>query len=231
MWLATKLNGLMNVNIEPSWKEILQDEFEKTYFKELVKFVKKEYHTQQCFPPGNEIFSAFNFCPFQDVKVVIIGQDPYHGFNQANGLCFSVKPEVPMPPSLINIFKEIETDLGKPFPPNGDLERWAKQGVLLLNATLTVRAHQAGSHQNKGWEKFTDAVIQKISDKKSGIIFMLWGGYAKKKGAKINTPKHLILKSGHPSPLSANRGYWFGNKHFSQANTYLRNSGQKQIDW
>lgn len=222
---------LMKVNIEPSWKEVLQDEFEKPYFKELATFVKREYHTQQCFPPGNEIFSAFDLCPFQEVKVVIIGQDPYHGFNQANGLCFSVKPQVAMPPSLINIFKEIETDLGKPFPPNGDLERWAEQGVLLLNATLTVRARQAGSHQNKGWEKFTDAVIQKLSDEKTGLIFMLWGGYAKKKGAKIDTQKHLVLKSGHPSPLSANRGYWFGNKHFSQANAYLIHNQQKEIDW
>ncbi len=221
----------MSVNIESSWKEQLKDEFIKPYFAELIAFVKTEYSNTTCYPKGSEIFAAFDHCSFDDVKVVIIGQDPYHGVGQANGLCFSVNDGVPMPPSLINIFKEIETDLSVPFPSSGNLLRWAKQGVLLLNATLTVRAHEAGSHQNKGWEQFTDAVIEVLSNKKENIVFLLWGGYAKKKGAKIDATKHYILTSGHPSPLSANRGYWFGNKHFSQTNKFLLDKNKDKINW
>ncbi|WP_438423320.1 uracil-DNA glycosylase [Aquimarina macrocephali] len=221
----------MNVNIEPSWNQQLEEEFDKPYFGSLADFVKTEYKNNTCYPNGSEIFSAFDHCSFDNVKVVVIGQDPYHGVGQANGLCFSVNDGISMPPSLINIFKEIETDLELPYPSSGNLERWAKQGVLLLNATLTVRAHQAGSHQNKGWEQFTDAVIQTISDKKKNVVFLLWGGYAKKKGAKIDRSKHHILTSGHPSPLSANRGYWFGNKHFSKTNSYLLETNQTEISW
>ena len=221
----------MDINIHSSWKTQLKEEFEKPYFKELVNFVKQEYKTQRCFPPGKEIFAAFDHCSFDNLKVVIIGQDPYHGIGQANGLCFSVHDGVAFPPSLINIFKEIETDLGIPYPKSGNLERWADQGVLLLNATLTVRAHQAGSHQNKGWETFTNAVIETISENKKDIIFLLWGGFAKKKIKLIDTEKHHILQSGHPSPLSANRGYWFGNKHFSKANYLLEQAGQKPVAW
>lgn len=221
----------MNVNIENSWNEQLKVEFNKSYFNTLADFIKMEYKNGTCYPKGNEIFAAFDYCKFEDVKVVIIGQDPYHGVGQANGLCFSVADDIQIPPSLINIFKEIETDLELPFPSTGNLERWAKQGVLLLNATLTVRANQAGSHQNKGWEQFTDAVIKTISDKKSKVVFLLWGGYAKKKGAKIDTSKHYVLTSGHPSPLSANRGYWFGNKHFSETNSYLLETNQIPIKW
>ncbi len=221
----------MNVQIAESWKAILQDEFEKPYFKSLTDFVKNEYRNYTCYPKGNQIFSAFDHCSFNDLKVVIIGQDPYHGVGQANGLCFSVNDGIAHPSSLINIFKELETDLGLAVPSSGNLERWAKQGVLLLNATLTVRAHQAGSHQNKGWEQFTDAVIAKISEQKQNIVFLLWGGYAKKKGAKIDASKHQILTSGHPSPLSANRGYWFGNKHFSKTNDFLENKDLEKIDW
>lgn len=221
----------MNVDIDESWKTILKSEFESPYFEDLTEFVKEQYSQHTCFPKGKEIFSAFNQCSFNDVKVVIIGQDPYHGVGQANGLCFSVKPGIALPPSLINIFKEIETDLNTPCPKDGNLERWAKQGVLLLNATLTVRAHEAGSHQKRGWETFTDAVIQAISDSKKNVVFLLWGGFAKKKGKNINEEKHCVLTSGHPSPLSANRGYWFGNKHFSQANTYLKETGQEPIVW
>lgn len=221
----------MEVRIAESWKPVLNEEFEKPYFKSLAGFVKEEYRNHQCFPKGKDIFAAFDFCSFEDLKVVILGQDPYHGVHQANGLCFSVQDQIAMPPSLINIFKEIETDLGKPFPETGNLERWAKQGVLLLNATLTVRAHQAGSHQNKGWEQFTDAVISKISEKKENVVFLLWGGYAKRKGKKIDNQKHFVLQSGHPSPLSANRGYWFGNKHFSKTNDYLSAKGKEEIDW
>ncbi len=221
----------MQVTIEPRWKAILKDEFEKPYFKNLTEFVKNEYASSKCFPSGKEIFSAFNHTPFDEVKVVIIGQDPYHGPGQAHGLCFSVGENVAVPPSLKNIFEEIRTDISTPLPPNGNLERWADQGVLLLNATLTVRAHQAGSHQNKGWEKFTDAVIEKLSKEREGLVFMLWGGPAKKKGAKVDTSKHLVLTSGHPSPLAANRGYWFGNKHFSKTNEYLKINGKKPIDW
>lgn len=221
----------MDVSIHQSWKPYLQKEFDKPYFKELTDFIKSEYQQHQCFPPGKQIFSAFDWCPFDELKVVIIGQDPYHGFGQANGLCFSVNDGIPHPPSLINIFKEIETDLGVPYPASGNLERWARQGVLLLNATLTVRAHQAGSHQNKGWEHFTNAVIEIISEKKKNVIFMLWGSFAKQKSKLIDTSKHKILSTGHPSPLSANRGYWFGNKHFSKTNSLLEQVGQKAIVW
>lgn len=221
----------MNVKIEESWKNILKEEFEKPYFESLIQFVKSEYQSHRCFPKGSDIFSAFDHCPFDQVKVVIIGQDPYHGPGQANGLCFSVHDGIAHPPSLINIFKEIEKDLGKPYPTSGDLSTWASQGVLLLNATLTVRAHQAGSHQKQGWEQFTDAVIQKISQNREGVIFLLWGGFAKKKGAKIDKSKHHVLTSGHPSPLSANRGYWFGNKHFSKTNELLSQMNQSLIDW
>lgn len=221
----------MTVTIDPSWKENLKDEFEKEYFKKLVDFVKKEYHDHQCYPPGKLIFNAFNHTPFNKVKVVIIGQDPYHGPGQAHGLCFSVPENIPHPPSLTNIFKEIKDDLGKSIPVSGNLERWADQGVLLLNATLTVKASEAGSHQRKGWEEFTDAVIQYISKKREGVVFLLWGGYAKKKGAKIDRSKHYVLTSGHPSPLSANRGFWFGNKHFSETNRFLKERGEKEIQW
>ena len=221
----------MDVKIAENWKHILQDEFDKPYFDSLISFVKSEYTTQQCYPKGNQIFSAFDLCSFDDLKVVIIGQDPYHGVDQAHGLCFSVNDGITHPPSLINIFKELNSDLNIPVPQSGNLERWSKQGVLLLNATLTVRAHQAGSHQNKGWEKFTDAVISQISAQTENVVFLLWGGYAKKKGAKIDRNKHHILTSGHPSPLSANRGYWFGNKHFSQTNDFLESKGLAAIEW
>ncbi|WP_338733906.1 uracil-DNA glycosylase [Mangrovimonas cancribranchiae] len=221
----------MNVKINDSWKPYLQAEFEKTYFKNLVSFIKSDYQKHTCYPPGSLIFSAFNHCSFNDVKVVIIGQDPYHGPNQANGLCFSVTDDVPHPPSLINIFKEIEKDIHVSYPKSGNLERWADQGVLLLNATLTVRAGQAGSHQNKGWETFTDAVIKTISDNKKHVVFLLWGGYAKKKTRLIDGKKHHILTSGHPSPLSANRGYWFNNKHFSKTNSLLEQDGAQPISW
>lgn len=221
----------MDVKIAESWKPILKQEFNKEYFKNLTTFVKSEYQQYKCFPKGSEIFAAFDFCSFDDLKVVIIGQDPYHGVSQANGLCFSVNNNIGMPPSLQNIFKEIETDLGKPIPANGNLERWAKQGVLLLNATLTVRAHQAASHQKKGWETFTDAIISEISSKKRDVVFLLWGGYAKKKGVIIDNNRHFVLTSGHPSPLSANRGLWFGNKHFSKTNTFLKSKGLPVIEW
>ncbi|WP_274475526.1 uracil-DNA glycosylase [Mangrovimonas aestuarii] len=221
----------MNVDIHPSWKPYLQTEFEKEYFKSLTNFVKEEYSNGICYPPGKEIFNAFEHCTFEDTKVVIIGQDPYHGPGQAHGLCFSVNSDVVHPPSLINIFKEIEQDLGIPYPKSGSLMRWADQGVLLLNATLTVRAGQAGSHQNKGWELFTDAVIQTVSEKKKDVVFLLWGGYAKKKVKLIDKSKHHILMSGHPSPLSANRGYWFGNKHFSKTNSLLQQAALNPIIW
>ncbi len=219
----------MDVKIEESWKNILKDEFEEPYFQELISFVKSEYKTQKIFPKGKDIFRAFDSCPFDSVKVVILGQDPYHGPGQANGLCFSVHEGIPFPPSLVNIFKEIKNDLGKDIPPHGSLDRWAEQGVLLLNATLTVRAHQAGSHQKKGWEEFTDAVVQKLAEK-SGLVYMLWGSYAQKKAAIVNQENNLVLKSPHPSPLSAHRGF-FGNAHFSKANKYLDQSGQSQISW
>ncbi|MEX0360413.1 MAG: uracil-DNA glycosylase [Allomuricauda sp.] len=221
----------MEVNIEPSWKKQLQSEFDQTYFDQLVQFVKAEYQQYTCYPKGKDIFAAFDHCPFYETKVVIIGQDPYHGPNQANGLCFSVKDGIPHPPSLVNIFKEIKTDVEKPYPQSGNLERWAQQGVLLLNATLTVRAHQAGSHQNKGWEKFTDAVIKTISSQMEGIVFLLWGGFAKKKISLIDKTKHHILTSGHPSPLSANRGLWFGNQHFTSTNKLLTQMGKTLISW
>ena len=209
----------------------LEEEFRKTYFKKLITFVKSEYKNNICFPPKNQIFNAFNHCHFENLKVVIIGQDPYHDHNQAQGLCFSVNDGIKHPPSLINIFKEIESDLEIPYPKSGSLIRWADQGVLLLNATMTVRAHQAGSHQNQGWESFTDAVIKMISDRKKNIVFLLWGGYAKKKLKIIDSSKHLILTSGHPSPLSANRGYWFGNKHFSKTNFLLEQVAENPIQW
>jgi uracil-DNA glycosylase len=221
----------MNVSIHQSWKQHLENEFNKPYFEALTNFVKQEYATQTCYPPGSQIFNAFDWCPFDDVKVVIIGQDPYHGHGQANGLCFSVNDGIAHPPSLINIFKEINQDLGLPYPSSGNLERWAKQGVLLLNATLTVRANQAGSHQNKGWEQFTDAVISTISKEKQNVVFLLWGGFAKQKIKLIDTTKHFVLSTGHPSPLSANRGYWFGNKHFSKTNFQLEQVGETPIAW
>lgn len=221
----------MLVKIHPSWQKKLSAECEKTYFQHLISFVKNEYATTICFPKVTKIFAAFDHCPFEKVKVVIIGQDPYHGFGQANGLCFSVNDGIAFPPSLINIFKEIQTDLNLPFPKSGNLERWADQGVLLLNATLTVRESEAGSHQNQGWETFTDAVIQKISDEKENVVFLLWGGFAKKKGAKIDRIKHHVLETGHPSPLSANRGLWFGNKHFSETNAYLNSLDKAPIAW
>lgn len=221
----------MDVILHESWRQQLKEELQQPYFNSLIDFVQAEYAASTCFPQMKDIFAAFNQCPFDAVKVVIIGQDPYHGPNQANGLCFSVKEGIQLPPSLKNIFKEIENDLGIEYPQNGNLERWAKQGVLLLNATLTVRAHQAGSHQKNGWEKFTDAVIRKLSDERENLIFLLWGGFAKKKSQLIDTSKHYILTSGHPSPLSANRGYWFGNKHFSKTNSVLLGLGKKRVDW
>jgi uracil-DNA glycosylase len=221
----------MNVNIHPSWKQPLAKVFEQSYFQSLVGFVKTAYSTQTCYPSGKYIFAAFDHSPFEKTKVVIIGQDPYHGPNQANGLCFSVSDGIAHPPSLINIFKEIESDLSIPYPKSGNLEPWADQGVLLLNATLTVQAHQAGSHQGKGWETFTDTVIRTISHEKEGVVFLLWGGFAKKKAALIDKNKHHVLTSGHPSPLSANRGYWFGNKHFSKTNEILAKRGEQPIVW
>lgn len=220
----------MDVKIEPSWKEALKEEFEKDYFGKLTDFVKAEYSTKQIFPAGSQIFSAFDQCPFNKVKVVIIGQDPYHGPGQAHGLCFSVNDGVAFPPSLLNIFKEIERDLGIPSPKSGNLTRWAQQGVLLLNATLTVEAHKAGSHQGRGWETFTDAAIRKLASERQNIVFMLWGSYAQQKGAMIDASKHLILKSVHPSPLSAYRGF-IGCGHFSQANQFLEAKGLDKIHW
>lgn len=219
---------MMDVKIEDSWKEKLQDEFTKPYFVQLISFVKEAYQTKTIYPPGKKIFNAFEHCPFNEVKVVIIGQDPYHGAGQANGLAFSVADGVRIPPSLQNIFKEVKEDLGKTMPKSGNLERWAEQGVLLLNATLTVEDGKAGSHQNKGWETFTDEVIKKISDEKAGIVFMLWGAYAQKKGSMINEDKHYVLKAPHPSPLA--RGF-NGCKHFSLANDYLKEKGLKEIEW
>ena len=220
----------MNVQIEESWKKRLATEFEKPYFAQLIEFVRHEYQTTVCYPPGKLIFNAFNLCPFDKVKVVIIGQDPYHGPGQAHGLCFSVNDGVPFPPSLQNIFKEIQNDTGAPVPSTGNLMRWAEQGVLLLNATLTVRAHQAGSHQRRGWEEFTDAAIKVLSDQREHLVFILWGAYAQKKGAVIDRSKHLVLSSAHPSPLSAYHGF-FGNRHFSLANAYLEQNGQTPINW
>ncbi|MCB9818990.1 uracil-DNA glycosylase [Candidatus Nomurabacteria bacterium] len=220
----------MEVKIESSWKKVLKEEFEKEYFKNLSAKVRQAYLTDSIFPPPPLVFNAFNLCPFDKVKVVIIGQDPYHGRGQAHGLCFSVNDGVAVPPSLKNIYKEIKSDLGIDVPASGNLERWAKQGVLLLNATLTVKEATAGAHQGWGWEEFTDATIKKISDEKEGVVFMLWGRYAQNKSALIDESKHLILKAPHPSPLSAYSG-WFGSKHFSQANTYLESHGKEPIDW
>ena len=221
----------MNVKIENSWREHIGAEFEKPYFSALTDFVRHEYTTTTCYPPGSLIFNAFNLCPFDRVKVVIIGQDPYHEPGQAQGLSFSVPEGVPFPPSLQNIFKEIQLDLDKPMPPTGDLTRWAEQGVLLLNATLTVRAHQAASHQRHGWEQFTDAAIRALNAERENLVFILWGGYARSKAQLIDRSRHLVLESVHPSPLSANRGGWFGNHHFSQCNAYLREHGEQEIDW
>jgi len=220
----------MDVKIEPGWKSRLRPEFEKKYFIRLTDFVRDEYRKTVIYPPGSLIFNAFDVCPFEKVKAVIIGQDPYHGPGQAHGLCFSVKEGVDFPPSLINIFKEIESDLGVPRPGSGDLTRWAKQGVLLLNATLTVRAHQAGSHQKKGWEEFTDYVIRVLNSEKKNLVFFLWGAYALKKGESIDRSRHLVLESVHPSPLSASKGF-FGNRHFSRCNDYLISSGMEPVDW
>jgi uracil-DNA glycosylase len=217
--------------IHPSWENIIKNSTEAPYFDALTVFVEEEYKTSSCYPEFDAIFTAFDLCPLDEVKVVLLGQDPYHRPGQAQGLSFSVPEGVKHPPSLINIFKEIESDLQISYPTSGNLERWARQGVLLLNATLTVRAHEAGSHQKQGWEIFTDDVIKAISGRCNGIVFLLWGGYAKKKQKLIDESKHLILTSLHPSPLSANRGYWFGNKHFSQCNEYLEIRGQKPIAW
>lgn len=220
----------MDVRIAQDWKEILSEEFSKPYFKELVEFVRAEYAAGEVFPKGRDIFRAFDKCPFEKLKVVIIGQDPYHGVGQANGLCFSVGEGVPFPPSLQNIFKEVNTDTGAPIPTSGNLDRWAEQGVLLLNAVLTVRAHQAASHAGRGWELFTDAVVRAIATRKQGVVYMLWGSYAQKKGAIADPNNNLILKSVHPSPLSSYRGF-FGCRHFSKANDYLANIGKTQIIW
>ena len=220
----------MEVKIEPGWKNRLLTEFQKEYFVRLADFIKEEYRNSKIYPPGALIFNAFDVCPFEKVKAVIIGQDPYHGPGQAHGLCFSVKDGVEFPPSLINIFKEIESDLGIPQPSSGDLTRWARQGVLLLNATLTVRAHQAGSHQKKGWEEFTDFVIKVLNSEKKNIVFFLWGAYAQKKGESIDRSRHLVLESVHPSPLSASKGF-FGNRHFSRCNDYLVSNKIEPIDW
>lgn len=220
----------MQVNITDSWKNILNEEFNKSYFKNLQQFIKTEYKEHTCYPEEKDVFAAFNYCSFEDVKVVIIGQDPYHGIGQANGLCFSVHDNITHPPSLKNIFKELETDVNIPYPESGDLSRWAKQGVLLLNATLTVRKSEAGSHQKQGWEEFTDAVINKISQEKEDIVFLLWGKFAENKGKKINLSKHTVFKAPHPSPLGAWRG-WFGSKHFSKTNKFLIEKGLEPIQW
>ena len=221
----------MAVSIHSHWENILQDTFEAPYFKALIDFVKSDYTSTQCFPPGKLIFNAFDLCPPEKTKVVILGQDPYHGPGQAHGLCFSVPEGIPHPPSLKNIFKELENDLQMAYPISGNLTSWAKQGVLLLNATLTVQAHRAGSHQAKGWETFTDRVIQLLSEQYEGLVFLLWGGYAKQKIKLIDADKHCVLSSGHPSPLSANRGNWFGNQHFSKCNAYLDCKGKTPINW
>ncbi len=220
----------MDVRIEDSWKKMLAEEFEKTYFARLTEFVRNEYSTSTIYPPAKLIFNAFDHCPFDKVKVVIIGQDPYHGAGQANGLCFSVNKGIAMPPSLVNIFKEIAADTGKPMPTDGDLTRWSDQGVLLLNATLTVRAGNAGSHQRRGWEEFTDAAIRTLAEKRENIVFILWGSYAQRKGAFIDRNKHLVLTSPHPSPLSAYAGF-FGNHHFTLTNDFLVKNGKEPIDW
>lgn len=220
----------MDVRIAEDWKTVLKDEFEKPYFAQLVEFVKKEYSAGTVYPSGKNIFRAFDKCPFDKLKVVIIGQDPYHGPGQANGLCFSVAQGVPFPPSLQNIFKEVNSDTGAPIPTSGELDRWAEQGVLLLNSVLTVRAHQAASHAGCGWEIFTDAVVRAVSERKRGVVYMLWGSYAQRKGAIANPQTNLILKSVHPSPLSSYRGF-FGSGHFSKANAYLKSLGKSEIIW
>jgi uracil-DNA glycosylase len=220
----------MDVKIEDSWKVRLKDEFEKEYFNKLTEFVREEYRISTIYPPASLIFNSFNLCPFENTRAVIIGQDPYHGPGQAHGLCFSVRDGIDFPPSLVNIFKEIDMDLGFKRPSSGNLERWARQGVLLLNATLTVRAHTAGSHQRKGWEQFTDAAISIINSERQNIVFFLWGAYAQKKGEAIDRSRHLVLESVHPSPLSASRGF-FGNSHFSKCNDYLKINGLSPIDW
>ncbi|MDD4630660.1 MAG: uracil-DNA glycosylase [Proteiniphilum sp.] len=220
----------MDVRIEESWKAHLQEEFNKPYFERLAEFVRQEYADKTVYPPAKLIFNAFNRCPFNEVKVVIVGQDPYHEPGQAHGLCFSVTEGVPLPPSLQNIYKEIEQDLRKQIPRSGNLDRWATQGVLLLNATLTVQAHRAGSHQRKGWEEFTDAVIHHLATQREHLVFILWGAYAQRKGETIDANRHLILKSAHPSPLSAHRGF-FGNRHFSRTNDYLKAHGIPPINW
>lgn len=223
----------MDIAFEASWKAVLQKEFDKPYFIDLLNFVKAEYatHGSRCFPPQEQLFSAFEHCPLDKVKVVIIGQDPYHGYGQAHGLCFSVNDGIAFPPSLRNIFEEVKNDTGTPVPISGNLTRWADQGILLLNATLTVREGMAGSHQKKGWEKFTDAVIQAVSDQRENVVFLLWGSYAQKKGKLVDRSRHLVLETGHPSPLSANRGLWFGNRHFTKTNDYLVATGQTPIEW
>jgi len=220
----------MHKNINDSWKAHLETEFDKSYFKQLEHFVDDEYQEHEIYPPQELIFKAFNSCPFEDIKVVILGQDPYHGPKQANGLAFSVNDEMKFPPSLRNIYKEINKDLNIPISSKGNLEDWAKQGVLLINATLTVRANEAGSHQKKGWEEFTDAAIKALSEKREKLVFILWGSYAQKKGVQIDSSKHHIIKSAHPSPLSAHRGF-FGSKPFSQTNNYLTKQGLEPIDW
>jgi uracil-DNA glycosylase len=220
----------MNVRIDESWRQVLQPEFDKPYFELLTDFVRHAYRTTQCFPPAGQIFRAFDLCPFDKVRVVIIGQDPYHDFNQAHGLCFSVQDGVPAPPSLVNIYKELQRDLGKPIPSTGNLTHWAEQGVLLLNATLTVEAHKAGSHQGKGWEELTDAAIQALNNQRDNVVFMLWGSYAQRKGQFIDRKRHLVLTAVHPSPLSAYRGF-IGCGHFSQANHYLQQHGLNPIQW
>ncbi len=221
----------MDVKLEDSWKQYLNAEFDKEYFANLTKLVRQEYQNHQCFPPGRQVFNAFNLCPFDDVKVVIIGQDPYHEPGQAMGLSFSVPVGTTIPPSLVNIFKEIQQDLGNSIPQDGDLTRWSKQGVLLLNATLTVRAHEANSHQKLGWNQFTDAAIKALSDHRQGLVYMLWGGYARSKRYLINQQHNLVLESVHPSPLSANRGGWFGQHQFSRCNAYLESKGIAPIHW
>ena len=219
------------MQMESNWKEVLRDDLNQPYYEELTNFVSQAYKNHTCYPPENKIFAALNRTAFENIKVVLIGQDPYHGAGQGNGLCFSVSDGVKHPPSLINIFKEITTDLDQPYPDSGNLERWADQGVLLLNAVLTVEESKAGSHQKKGWEKFTDAIIKKISQERKDVVFLLWGGFAKGKAKLIDKKSHLILESGHPSPLSANRGYWFGNSHFSKTNEYLKEKGMESIKW
>ena len=221
----------MNLELAPSWKKYLENECSKEYFINLLSFLDNEYAISKCYPISSEIFNCFEKCSFQETKVVILGQDPYHGAGQANGLCFSVNENCPLPPSLTNIFKELKKDLGIQLPSNGNLERWATQGILLLNATLTVKSNEAGSHQKKGWEVFTDAVIHLLNNEKQNLVFLLWGNYAQNKGKFIDQKKHLVLKAKHPSPLSANQGGWFGEKHFSKTNNYLEIHNLGNINW